>query len=192
MGVYKARLQRRDMRAFIRLVSFTALSLFTVAGCARESTESPDVAGDIRSALDQAGLRGVHVSQDRDKGVVTLSGDVRSGDAKSQAESIAKSVAAGQVVSDEVAVVLPGDSDAKTIRADLDKGIDKNLDAALIQNRLNKAVSHDAKNGVVVLNGEVNSEAKRLAAQKIAASIPNVQQVINELDVKNQKATAAY
>ena len=176
------------------LLCASLLTLFTMAvsGCAREATKSPDVSSDVRNGLDQAGLRGVHVSQDRDKGVVTLTGDVRSGAAKSQAESIARSIAAGQVVSDEVAVVPSGDSDAKTINSDLDKGIDKNLDAALIQNRLNKAVSYEVKNGVVTLKGQVNSEAKRMAAQRVAASIPNVQQVINELDVKSQKATAAY
>jgi hyperosmotically inducible protein len=170
----------------------TMASIFVIAGCARESTESPDVTSAVRSALDQAGMRDVQVSQDREKGVVTLTGQVRSGDAKSQAESLARSAAQGQVVADEVAVVPPGEHDAKTISADLDKAIDENLDAALIQNRLNKAVKHSVKNGVIVLKGEVNSEAKRLEAQKIAASIPNVQQVINELDVRNQKASAAY
>jgi osmotically-inducible protein OsmY len=111
------------------LASVLTLSILVAAGCAHEQTKSPDVAGDVRNALDQSGLRDVHVSQDRDKAVVTLTGDVRSGDAKSQAESIAKSIAAGQVVSDEIAVVPPGDNDVKTVNADLDKGIEKNLDA---------------------------------------------------------------
>ena len=180
------------MRAILAFAAMLAVSAIFGGGCAREATKSPDVTTDIRGSLDQAGLRDVHVSQDRDKGVVTLTGQVRSQDARSQAESIARSAAAGQVVADEVSVVPLGANDAKTVNADLDKAIAKNLDAALIQNQLNKAVRHDVKNGVVTLKGEVNSEAKRMAAQKIAASIPNVQQVINELDVKNQKATAAY
>jgi hyperosmotically inducible periplasmic protein len=180
------------MKPTLLLAGLLVLSTFPFSGCAREATKSPDVSGDVRNALDRAGLRDVHVSQDRDKGVVTLTGDVRSSDAKSEAESITRSIAAGQVVSDEVAVVPAGDNDVKAVNADLDKAIDKNLDAALIQNRLNKAVRYDVKNGVVTLKGEVNSEAKRTAAQRIAASVPNVQQVINELDVKNQKATAAY
>jgi hyperosmotically inducible protein len=179
------------MNRILSFVALLTLSVGMVAGCASESAKSPDVSGTVRTALDQAGLRDVHVAQDRDKGVITLTGDVRSGDAKSQAESVARSAAAGQVVSNEIAVVPPGDSDAKTVNADLDKAIDNNLDAALIQNKLNKVVSYTVKNGVVMLKGEVNSEGKRSRAQKIAASIPNVQQVINELDVKSQKATAS-
>ena len=64
------------------------------------------------------------------------------------------------------------------------------MDAAFKQNRLNKLVRYDVKNGVVTLKGEVNSQASRVGAQKIAAAIPHVQEVVNELDVKNQKATS--
>jgi osmotically-inducible protein OsmY len=77
------------------------------------------------------------------------------------------------------------------VNADLDKGIEKNLDAALIQSRLHKAVKYEVKNGVITLKGEVNSQGRRMEAQRVAAGIPNVAQVINELDVKDQKATAS-
>ena len=64
------------------------------------------------------------------------------------------------------------------------------LDAALIQSGLNKGVSYDVKNGVVKLTGDVNSQSRRAAAAKVASSVPNVQQVVNELEVKDQKATS--
>jgi osmotically-inducible protein OsmY len=132
------------------------------------------------------------VSQDREKGVVTLGGHVANESDKSQAEAIAKPLAAGQVVSDQIAVIPPGaESDAKAINSDLDKGIEKNLDAALIQNRLNKGVKYTVRNGVVTLTGDVNSQSKRDQAQSIATAVPNVRQVVNELEVKNQKATAS-
>jgi hyperosmotically inducible periplasmic protein len=162
-------------------------SLFS--GCASEH-KSPDVSSDVRKSLDQSGLQAVHVSQDRDKGVVTLSGNVPSQDDKMRAEDVAKSIAGGQVVADEIAVTPPGVDDAKTVDSDFDKAIKNNLDAALRQNHLNKDVSYDVKNGVVTLTGTVNSQGRRAEAQKIAASIPSVQQVVNELDVKNQKATS--
>jgi osmotically-inducible protein OsmY len=112
----------------------------TLLGCS-STTKSPDVSDGIRKSLDQAGLKDVSVSQDRDKGVVTLGGHVPSDGDKSQAESIAKSIAGGQVVSNQVGVIPPGaESEAKTVNSDLDKGIEKNLDAALIQHRLNKSV----------------------------------------------------
>ena len=174
----------------------TALLVMLVIGgltaCSSASTKSPDVSDNIRKSLDQAGLKAVSVSQDREKGVVTLSGNVPSQSDKAQAESIATSLAAGQVVSDQVSVVPPGvESETKTVNSDLDKAIEKNLDAALIQNHMHKSVSYDVKSGVVTLTGEVNSQAKRSAAEKVAAGIPNVQQVVNELQVKDQKADSS-
>jgi hyperosmotically inducible periplasmic protein len=161
----------------------------TLAGCS-SMTKSPDVAGDIRKSLDQAGYKDVSVSQDREKGVVTLTGHVPADNDKAQAEQLAKSQAAGQVVADEISVLPPGDvSAAKTINSDVDKSIEKLMDAALIQNNLHHDVKYAAKNGVLTLTGEVNSQQLRDQAQQLAASVPNVQQVVNEIQVKNQKAT---
>jgi hyperosmotically inducible protein len=167
------------------------LAVGALVGCSSEPTKSPDVADSIRKSLDQSGLKDVKVSQDRTKGVVTLDGQVPSVMDKSQAENIANSLAGGQVVADQIAVVPPSaESDAKAVNSDLDKCIEKNLDATLIQNRLNKHVKYDVKAGVVTLTGEVNSQAKRAYAEKVAAAVPNVQQVVNELQVKDQKASS--
>ena len=78
----------------------------------------------------------------------------------------------------------------QTPLADLDKAIGENLDAALIQNHLQKRVDYKVNNSVVTLSGEVHSQADRDAAQQIAAAVPNVRQVVNELQVKNQPATS--
>jgi hyperosmotically inducible protein len=162
-----------------------------LAGCTRAAEKSPDVSDSIRKSLDQAGLKEVSVSQDRDRGVVTLNGNVAADNDKDRAESIAKSIASGQVVADQIAVLPPGrESDAKTVNSDLDKGIDKNLDAALLQNNLQKGVRYSVKRGVVTLTGEVNSQSKRAQVQKVASSVPNVQQVVNELQIKDQKASS--
>src|SRR5512140_1971979 len=105
------------------------LVVVSLVGCSG-ARQSPDVADGIRKSLDQAGLKDVSVSQDRDKGVVTLGGHVAADAAKSQAESIARSIAAGQFVANEIAVLPVGlESDAKTVNSDLDKAIEKNLDA---------------------------------------------------------------
>jgi hyperosmotically inducible protein len=110
---------------------------------------------------------------------------------EAQAESIAKSIAAGQVVANEIAVRPPGlERDAMTVTSDLDKGIEQNLDAALIQNGLHDGVKYGVRTGVVTLTGEVNSQTKRAQAEKVASAVPNVKQVVNELQVKNQKATS--
>lgn len=184
----------RHPASFRYLASFgllvTMAGAGTFLGCSSSPTRSPDVAGSIRKSLDQSGLKDLSVSQDRDKGVVTLSGNVPSDGDKSQAETIAKSIAASEVVADQIAVVPPGiESDAKAVNSDLDKGIEKNLDAALIENRL-KNVKYDVKSGVVTLSGQVNSETKRAYAEKVASGVPHVQQVVNELQVEDQKATS--
>jgi osmotically-inducible protein OsmY len=89
-------------------------------------------------------------------------------------------------------VVPPGiEKEARTVNSDLDKGIEGNLDAALIQDRLQKVVNYAVKNQVVTLTGDVNSEAKRARAETVASAVPNVQQVVNELQVKAQKATSS-
>ncbi len=178
------------MKLSLRLIF--ALALMGTVGCSSTPKEAPDTAGAIRRSLDQAGLKDVSVSQDRDKGVVTLGGHVPADGDKAQAESIAKSNAAGQVVADQIAVIPPGvEGEAKTVNADLDKAIDKNLDAALVQSRLNKGIRYDIKNGVVTLKGQVNSQTQRAQVEKVAAGVPNVLQVVNELQVKNQKATSS-
>jgi hyperosmotically inducible protein len=173
----------------------TVLTLLTagiMAGCTTPTVKSPDVADNIRKSLDQAGFKDVTVSQDRDKGIVTLGGQVASDSAKADAENLAKSFAGTQVVADQIAVIPVGvEKEAKAVNADLDKGIEKNLDAALIVNKMHDNVKYDVKSGVVTLSGEVNSEDKRARAEKVATGVPNVQQVVNDLQVKNQKATSS-
>ena len=170
----------------------TLLAAGTLASCSGSPAKSVDVSDSLRKSLDEAGLKGVSVSQDRDKGVVTLGGQVPNDGDKMQAETLAKSLAGTQVVADQIAVLPPGlEKEAKAVNSDLDEGIAKNLDAALIQSNLQKTVKSDVKNGVVTLTGEVNSQNKRARAQTVATSVPNVQQVVNNLQIKDQKASSS-
>src|ERR1017187_8418041 len=169
----------------------TIVAVGILAGCS-QTVKPTDVAGNIRTALDQAGFKNVSINQDRDKGVVTLGGHVQAEGEKEQAEALAKSLAGGEVVADQIAVLpLGAESDARTMNSDLDKGIEQNLDAALIQNKLHDGVKYAVKSCVVTLTGEVNSQSRRRDVAKVAASVPNVQQVVNELQVKNQKASSS-
>jgi len=169
----------------------TLLAAGILAGCSGTSA-SPDVASSIRKSLDEAGFKDVSVSQDREKGIVTLGGKAVNQNDKSQAEYLAKSLAGSQVVADQIAVIPIGaESDAKAVNSDLDSGIEKNLDAALIQNKLHDNVKYEVKSGVVTLSGEVNSQYKRERAEQVAARVPNVKQVVNDVQVKNQKASSS-
>jgi hyperosmotically inducible protein len=189
-GSISIRSKEKTMKTIQLFVVLLAIGI--MVACTAAPTKSPDVSDSIRKSLDQAGLKNVSVSQDRDKGVVTLGGQVASDSEKAQAESVAKSLAGAQVVANQIAVVpVGGEKDAKAVNSDLDKGIEQNLDAALIQNKLHERVKYQVKSGVVTLTGEVNSQAKRALAEQVATGVPNVLQVVNDLQVKNQKATSS-
>ena len=174
------------------LSSLAVLLVGTLVGCATTSTKSADVSSQIRTSLDQAGFKDVSTSQDRDKGVVTLGGHVAAEGDKAQAENIARSIAGAQVVANQIAVIPPGvESDAEKVNSDLDKGIKSNLDAALIRDRLHESVKYAVKNHVVTLTGDVDSQSKRARAEEVAAAVLNVHQVVNELQVKGQKASSS-
>jgi hyperosmotically inducible periplasmic protein len=177
-----------------KLCAITMLLLLAVASlasCSKAPRQSPDVSESIRKSLDQSGLKAVSVTQDRDKGVVTLDGKVDTEADKAQAGSIAESISTGQVVANQVAVVPPGvERAANAINSDLDAGIEKNLDAALIQNKFHKNVSYKVTSGVVTLTGEVGSQSRRTKVEEVASAVPNVKQVVNELQIKNQKASS--
>lgn len=79
----------KALKAFFYFLAVVAVA--TLAGCSTTSTKAADVSDSIRTSLDQAGLKAVSASQDRDKGVVTLSGHVTADGDKSRAESIARS-----------------------------------------------------------------------------------------------------
>lgn len=175
----------------MKSVSGIVLGLLLAMTLACTDTKAPDVTDNVRHALDSAGLNDVHVSQDRDKNVVTLSGNVATDDDKARAESIAKSQAGSAVVADEIGVRPKGDEGtAKKVDSELDGGINKNLEAMLVQHRMNHAVRYDVNNGVVTLKGSVPSQAQRASMEKLAQQVPNVKQVVNELEVKNQRATS--
>lgn len=180
----------KTMKLLVALPLLLTVGILT--GCSQTAVKSADVSDSIRKSLDQAGLKNISVSQDRDKGIVTLGGQAASESDKAQAESLAKSLAGAQVVANEIGVIPVGvEKEAKAVNSDLDRGIEKNLDAALILNRMHANVKYDVKNGVVTLTGEVNSEDKRTRAEKVAIGVPNVQQVVNDLQVKDQKASSS-
>jgi len=157
-------------------------------GC---STKTDDVAKTIGANLDQAGLKNVTVSNDKDKGVVTLGGSVASDADKARAESIATPLAAGQVIANQIAVLPPGaESEAKKVNEALDRGIEANLEAALVAEKMKDDVRYAVKSNVVTLTGNVESPELRARAEQIAAGVPYVHQVVNALQVRKMKATS--
>jgi osmotically-inducible protein OsmY len=178
------------MKSFKSIPALVATTLLALTIACSNQNKAPDVSQNVRHALDQAGFNNVGVSQDREKNVVTLGGNVNSDDDKSRAESVAKSAAGPVVVADEIGVRPSGEEGtAKKVDTERDSGIDKNLEAMLVQHKLNKDVKYDVSNGVVALKGDVPSQAERSSAEKVAKHIPNVKQVVNELEVKHKGRT---
>ena len=168
------------------------LSIGALAMCSGGSAKLPAVTAAIRESLDQFGYKDVSVAQDRTKGVVTLTGRVSADADKQEAESIARSIAAGQIVSDEI-VILPASAENETqaTPGDLDKGIAKNVDAALIQNGVKQDVSYRVKSGVVTLKGSVDSRLRSAQVERIASRVPNVTLVVNKIQIRDQGVSAS-
>ncbi|PYX36035.1 MAG: hypothetical protein DMG75_11920 [Acidobacteria bacterium] len=170
------------------LVMTIACSSNPRANNAKSADNPSDVSykDNVKKALEQADLKDVTVDEDRDKNTITLGGTVHSENAKQQAAEVAKAAAGNRIIANEVAVRPVGaESESKTISSNLDGGIEKNFKAALVAKGLDKQhIRFDAKNGVLTLKGRVDSPAQRQEAQQVAASVPNVQQVLNEIEVK--------
>jgi hyperosmotically inducible periplasmic protein len=167
------------------------IGAITVAGCNRDNTASPDVANSIEKSLHEMKLDDVSVDQDREKGVVTLKGEVASDAEKAQAEAVAKAAAPRDVIANEIRVLPAGmEGPADDVADDLDAGIKNNLDAAFTKADV-RGVKHAVETQVVTLTGEVASQEDRSRIEKLVAGVPNVTQVVNKLEVKNQRATSS-
>ncbi len=167
------------------LVIFCAFFLMLASsGCAKKNEAS--FKESVQRALEQADLKGISVAEDKDKNTITLSGKLHSEEAKQQASLVAQSAAGERIVANEISVQPVGlESQAKEISSNLDDAIEKNYQAALIAQGLDKqSIDFRAKNGLLTLTGKVKSADTRHKAEQIAANVPNVTQVLNQIEVK--------
>ena len=181
----------RQSRMWIAVATASVLFTLLLAAC-NQKPQHPDVKTAVDTAMTRNDLGVVKVSQDRDKGVLTLTGDVETADQKSQAETVAAQAAPGYAISNELGVRPVGaESQAKAIDSNLDDAIEKNFKAALKahKNLDDQSISYDAKNGTLVLKGSVKTSAQKSEAQKLAKAVPNVKEVVNEIEVKPDKDT---
>lgn len=176
----------------VSLTVVVLLSLGVFAVCLGGSTKLPAVTSGIRASLDQFSYKDVSVTQDRTKGVVTLTGRVSAEPDKQQAEWIARSIASGQIISDEI-VIVPGGEElkVKATNADLDKGIAENVCEVLTQNKVKQNVSYRVRSGIVTLKGSVNSRLRNEQVEEIMSSVPYVKQVVNKLQVNERDASSS-
>lgn len=181
------------MRVKTVWAALASLLLALAIGCSTNKANTPDVKDQVSKALDNAGYKDLKIDVNNDKQLVTLTGDVKTQEDKDKAENIAKNAAGGYVISNEIGVRPEGvESEAKKIDSNVDDAIEKDFKAVIIAHRLEKQhIRYDAKNGVLTLKGDVDTPGLRDQVEKLAASVPNVQQVVNELDVKGGKRRTA-
>ena len=130
-------------------------------------------------------MKDVTVSEDRDKNTITLGGTVHSDQAKAKAGEVAKATANTRIIANEISVQPVGSEQAKDVNSNLDDAIEKDYKAALIASGLDKQhVRFKAKNGVLTLRGSVKNANERKEAANLAAGIPHVQQVLNQIEVR--------
>lgn len=175
---------------FLLSVAAILAGAMAVAGC---RASHPDEKSAVTDALKNNNLSAVSVSQDRDKGVMTLKGNLDSQDLKNQAENIAKQAAPDYTVADEIGVRPPGASEAGSVASSLDSAIEDNYKAMIKAHAsLNDQSIHcSAKNGTLMLTGSVKTAKQKKEAEDLAKKIPNVQQVVNEIEVKPGKHSTA-
>jgi hyperosmotically inducible protein len=174
-------------RAFLFGSAAILAGALAVAGCNKPA--HPDEKSAVTDSLKNNNLGAVSVSQDRDKGVMTLSGNLDSPDLKTQAESIAKQAAPDYTVADEIGVRPPGASTAGSVASNLDSAIEDNFKATIKshENLNDQSISGSAKNGTLVIKGSVKTAKQKKEAEDLAKKVPNVQQVVNEIEVKPSK-----
>ena len=160
-----------------------------VSGC-NQKPAHPDEKSAVTNAISSNNLSDVSVSQDQDKGVMTLTGNVASAEQKSQAEALAKQAAPDYTIANEIGVRPPGaESQAKAVDSNLDSAIEDNFKASLKANKHldDQSIDYSAKNGTLTLKGSVKTAAQKAEAEKLAKKVPNVTQVVNEIEVKPGK-----
>jgi hyperosmotically inducible periplasmic protein len=171
------------MKSIAVLLAGILLLLSTVACSQRANDVS--YKDSVKKALDQADLKDVSVDEDRDKNTITLSGKLHSQNAKQQAGEVAQAAGGSRIIANEISIEPVGaESQSKKIESNVDDAIEKNYKAMLISKGLDKQSIHfNAKNGVLTLKGKVKTSQQRQQAEQVASNVPNVAQVVNEIEV---------
>ena len=174
------------MRSLRFMAVLAALSVALSAGCSQQRANNPSVKGNVKDSLKQAGFNKVNVSEDRNKGVVTLKGEVATQEDKIKAEQAAQRVAGNNIVANEILATQGDRGQARKVSDDVDKAIQARVKEFIDTEKLSKQhIGYEAKNGVLTLTGHVDSQQLRAAMEKNFATIDGVTQVINKLDLRN-------
>ena len=174
------------MRRNLLLAASCLALLMNVAAWGQLLARGHSEADAVKNALKQADLQRVTVSDNADKNTLTLGGTVHSEDAKARAAEVAKSAAGNRQIANEISVQPVGDeSNARSVASNRDDAIEDNYKAELLSKHMDKLTIHyKARNGVLILTGSVKNAGQRQEAQQLASKVPNVSQVVNQIEVR--------
>jgi hyperosmotically inducible periplasmic protein len=183
-------LQTHFRRALVFSSAAVLAGALSIAGCHKSHPDEKDA---VTNSLKSNALGEVDVSQDRDKGVMTLKGDVATDAQKQQAGSLAQQAAPDYQVANEIGVRPADASNAGAVASDLDKGIEDNFKAEIKAHKAldDQSIHASSKNGTLEIKGSVKTMAQKREVETMAKKVPNVQQVVNELEVKSNKHSTA-
>jgi len=167
------------------LLPFLALTLVLSTASCTQRAKNVSYKDGVKKALEQADYKDVTVDEDSNKNTITLGGKLHSENAKQQASEVAQSASGGRTIVNQISVEPVGvESEARKIESNTDDAIEKNYKAQLIAKGLDKQdIRFDAKNGVLTLKGSVKDVRQREVAEQVASSVPNVAQVVNQIEV---------
>src|SRR5207245_10982382 len=136
------------------------ISFIRTLGSAKSN--DPAAKENVEKALKQSGFNAVNVDEDRDKGVITLKGDVKNDDEKLRAGQVAQSAAPGKVVANELGVRPEGmESTARKVQSSTDDAIEDHFKAVIAANHWEKQhISLDSKNDQLTRKGDVHKATK--------------------------------
>ena len=158
-----------------------------IAGC--QGDRHPDEKAAVVNSLKSNNIASIDVSQDRDKGVMTLTGKVGTDQAKQQAANLAQQAAPDYIIANEIGVRPLEAQNAGAVSSNVDDAIEDNFKAAIKarENLNDQSIHASAKNGTLVITGSVKTPVQKQEVSSLAKQVPNVQEVVNELDVKPGK-----
>lgn len=163
----------------------STLGLCLVFGCSSTPAlrQRPDEIDSVKNALVVNGLSNVNVSQNRVKGVMTLTGTVASPDQRGRAANIASTNASDYTITNDIGVNPP----ASQAKAASDDKIKDKYQAMLKAHMDLRGQDIDCKveRGTIVLSGKVHEVSERSEAVKLAKAVPNVQHVVDEIKVRS-------
>ena len=169
-------------------VAVASLALLIGAGCSQHRANTPSEKKAVVDALKNAGYDKINVDEDRDKGVITLKGDIATQADKEKAEGVARETANNSVIANELMVTGADKGLAKELNSDNDDAIKARFKEWVAANNMkNQHVTGDVKNGVLTLTGDVDTTGQREMFEKETAKIEGVSEVVNKLQVKSTK-----